>query len=288
MEDVITPAIRANFFARRVRICQFFTMLGFVGGGLLLESGKQGDWLMPAFVALFLIAGVSRLISAGLLASTGEPETSRSLIRGHNGFAELRRRLSGHSGMHVLWFLFAMQASVQISGPYFTPFMLRKLSLGYDEFMLLVALGFVGKVVALRAWGRIADRCGAHRLLWIGGVSIVPVSGVWIGLQWIAEPVPYLCVVQFLGGIGWAAYELGFFLMFSEAIPRRDRTTLLTLYNFGNSAALLVGALVGAAFLTWQQESYQAFLALFGLSSAARLLSLALLRRVPNGATGAG
>jgi MFS family permease len=281
MEDLIPAATRTHFFARRVRIGQFCTMLGFVIGGLLLEYGQRGNWLMPAFVAVFVIAACARFVSTGLLARTHEPASARSFAQTHIGMREIWQRLSGNSGMQVLWFLFAMQASVQISGPYFTPFMLRKLSLRYDEFMLLIVLGYLGKVVALRAWGRLANRAGARTLLWIGGVTIAPISGIWIALWWIEQPLVYLCLVQFIGGIAWAAYELGFLLMFYEAIPRSERTTVLTIYNFGNAAALLIGASVGALWLAWQQETHHAFLVLFVFSSLARLMSLVFLRRVP-------
>jgi MFS family permease len=280
MEDLVPAASRTHFFARRVRICQFCTMLGFVIGGLLLEFGQRGDWLMPAFVAVFVVAAVSRYVSTGLIARTSEPDTARCFTQSHVGLSEISRRLGSHSGMRVLWFLFAMQASVQLSGPYFTPFMLRRLGLGYHEFMLLIVLGFAGKVVALRTWGKLATKMGARTLLWIGGVSIVPVSGVWIALWWIEHPMLYLCVVQFVGGIAWAAYELGFFLIFFEAIPRSERTSVLTIYNFGNSAALLVGASCGATWLAWQGETHHAFLILFLISSVSRLLSLLLLKRI--------
>ena len=279
MEDLVPAAARAHFFAKRVRICQFCTMLGFAIGGLLLEFGKRGGWLMPAFIAVFAIAAGARFVSTALLATTSEPATARSFTRAHVGLSEIRRRLGGHAGMRMLWFLFAMQASVQLSGPYFSPFMLGKLGLSYDQFMMLMMLGFLGKVVAMRTWGKLAARAGARTLLWVGSVSIVPVSGVWIGLLWVDKPVLYLCGVQFIGGIAWAAYELGFFLMFFEAIPRSERTSVLTIYNFGNSAALLVGALFGAIWLAWSGETYQAFLALFVLSSIARLSSLWFLKR---------
>lgn len=278
MEDLVPAATRTTFFARRVRICQFCTMLGFAVGGLMLEWGKRHDRLMPAFIAVFAIAAISRGVSTYLLSRTAEPTSAKIFAKTHIGLREIMQRLRGHSGMKVLWFLFAMQASVQISGPYFTPFMLRKLDFRYDQFMLLVVLGFLGKVIALPAWGKLAHRCGARLLLWIGGVSIVPLAGLWLGLNWLPNPMLYLCVVQLLGGIGWAAYELGFFLMFFEAIPRRERTSVLTIYNFGNSAALLVGAAVGAVWLAYFRESYQAYLMLFVLSSVARLGSLVLLR----------
>ena len=45
----------------------------------------------------------------------------------------------------------------------------------------------------------------------------------------------YLAGVQLLSGIVWAAYELAMMLMFFEAIPRQDRTSVLTFYNWGNA-----------------------------------------------------
>lgn len=297
MEDVIPATSRTHFFARRVRICQFCTMLGFVIGGLLLETGKRGDWLIPAFAALFSLASLSRFVSTYLLSRTTEPANARIVARTHVGLKEICSRLLPNwtmgksaayeqgkpvAGMQMLWFLFAMQASVQLSGPYFTPFMLRKMELRYDEFMLLVVLGFLGKVVALPAWGRLANRAGPRILLWAGGMGMVPLSGAWIALEWLEQPRLFLCCLQFAGGIAWAAYELGFFLMFFEAIPRRERTSVLTIFNFGNSASLLVGAVIGACWLSWHHESHHAYLALFVFSSVARLFSLLLLRRLPN------
>ena len=54
---------------------------------------------------------------------------------------------------------------------------------------------------------------------------------------------------------------------------------MLTIYNFGNSASLLVGASLGAVWLAWFRESYNAYLALYVLSSVARLGSVVVWRR---------
>jgi MFS family permease len=145
--------------------------------------------------------------------------------------------------------------------------------------MVLVAFGFVGKLLTLPGWGRVAERLGPVRLLWFGGVGIVPVSALWL----VSQSFWYLAFVQVLGGALWAAYELAMVLLFFEAIPRRQRTSLLTMYNLANSAAMVVGGLLGAAYLGWFGGGRMAFLALFGLSSVARAATLGLLVRVPLG-----
>jgi MFS family permease len=179
-------------------------------------------------------------------------------------------------------YLFAVQVAVQISGPYFSPFMLAQLRLNYVQFMVLVALGFVGKVIGLPMWGKLAHRAGARTLMWIGGISITPVAGMWLALPWLDNPLWYLALVQLIGGIAWAAYELAFFLMFFETIPRNERISVLTLYNVGNALATAIGALLGASVLSLWGEVTSTYLFLFGISSLCRMLALVFLVRVPD------
>jgi MFS family permease len=143
--------------------------------------------------------------------------------------------------------------------------------------MLLIGAAYFGKVAALPTLGRLAQRYGARRLLWIGGLGIVPGAGLWI----VSHSFWYLLAVQLLTGACWAAYELAMFLMFFESIPKARRTDVLTLYNLGNTAALAGGALAGGALLSLFGPGAAAYLTLFGLSSALRVLALPLLQRVP-------
>ncbi len=200
-------------------------------------------------------------------------------------------------GAPLVLYLLAMQAAVQISGPYFAPYMLSHLKLSYMSYMALVGIGYLGKVLALPVWGRVAKQAGAPRLLWIGGASIVPMASLWLGADWLPDwdvsgaaqfaalplannlslEMVYLAGVQLLSGIVWAAYELAMLLMFLEAIPRAERPCVMTYYNFGNAAAQVVGGLVGAAILQFWQESHGAYMAIFAGSSLMRLATIPLL-----------
>jgi MFS family permease len=128
----------------------------------------------------------------------------------------------------------------------------------------------------------------------------VPIAGLWLGGDFFADwgtsqlleagiftiPVNlsaefvYLGVVQLISGIVWAAYELAMLLMFFEAIPKQERASVMTFYNFGNAAAQVIGGLIGAAILQVGHESHVAYLAVFGTSSLVRLCTVPLLRSV--------
>src|SRR5262249_23262245 len=241
-----------------------------------------------------------RFLSAWFLSRQSEPSRGRYKPR-QVPLREMFTRTRGDVGTPLVLYLLAMQTAVQISGPYFTPYMLGHEKLSYLSYMGLIGIGYLGKVIALPLWGRVAHYAGARRLLWIGGTSIVPVAGLWLAADlftpWqktftlqlgsltmpihFSAQMTYLGCVQMLSGIAWAAYELAMVLMFLEAIPRQDRACVLTFYNFGNAAAQVAGGLIGATILQPGHESHAAYMAVFGISSLMRLCTVPLLGKAP-------
>lgn len=274
---LVPDSIRAGFFARRTRFSQIGTLAGFVAGGMTLQYSKWWTVSIAPFAALFVTAAVARLISVRFLASQSEPQPPSEDHR-RVPLGELwggpRRRPDGR----LLVYLFAVQAAAQFAGPYFTPFMLKQLHFSYLQYVLLIGVSFTAKAMALPALGRLARRIGASQLLWIGGVAIVPASGMWL----VSNTFAYLVFVQVFAGLAWAAYELAMFLLFIEAIPDQDRTSVLTIYNVGNALATAAGALLGGSVLWLAGKRPETYLAIFGLSSIARLATIVFLMRVPS------
>jgi MFS family permease len=273
---IVPQAVRPRFFSIRARASQATVFLGFLAGGLGLQYAAVHDGVLITFAVLFLVAALCRLISAWMLARQSEPTPIPANMR-QIPWTKLWRHLRQHSGGQLLIYLVAVQASVQVSGPFFTPFMFQKLGLSYGQFVALISVAFMVKMFALPIWGGIAHKLGARRLLWIGGVGIVPLSVGWL----VSQNYYWLLVLQVTGGVTWAAYELAFFLLFFESIAEEERTSLLTLYNLINTMAWVAGALVGGLLLYLSGTTYNAYLMIFTLSSAGRCLALLLLARLP-------
>src|SRR5688572_18908273 len=87
---------------------------------------------------------------------------------------------TARNGGTLVWYLLAMQTAVQISGPYFNSYLLGDQKISYFDYMLMIGVGFLGKVLATPFWGRYAQQFGAKRLLWIGGILIIPLSSFWV------------------------------------------------------------------------------------------------------------
>ncbi|MFO0902162.1 MAG: MFS transporter [Pirellulales bacterium] len=276
IEGIVPRSLRTRFFAFRVRVSQACILVGFLIGGFALQYGKTHHLSLELFTGIFVVSGACRLASAWFLGRHRECRRRRVMPR-KMSLREWARNGRGTAGGKLLVYLFAVQIAVYLSGPYFAPFILSKLEIPYHHYALLIGLTFVGKVVALPAWGRLAHYASPHKLLWIGGLSIIPISGLWM----VSQSLPFLAVLQFCGGVTWAAYELAIVLMFFESIPRDERTSVMTIYNFGNSLAQVAGALLGALWLYEFNRSFDSYLWLFVASSVGRAATILLLRRVP-------
>jgi MFS family permease len=276
METVVPFRVRAPFFAMRTRLGQAGTLLGFLAGGAALQYGKHSGHVLAAFAAIFAIAALCRSFSARFLSR----QTESTMVRGRQRnvtVGELLTRIRTGSSERLLLYFLAVQVAVQISGPYFSPFMLGQLRISYLDYVGLLAASFVAKIVMLPACGRFAMQFGVRRLLWVGGVGIMPCSGLWL----YAREYWQLVLIQFFAGAVWAAYELAMFLMFFEAARREERTSILTLFNLANAMALVMGALIGGAILKLLGGSQEAYLVLFAVSSFARAGTLVFLKLAP-------
>lgn len=276
METVVPFRVRAPFFAMRTRLGQAGVLLGFIAGGAALQYGKYTELLLPAFVAIFAVASACRFLSGRYISRQTEPIAIHGEQRHVSPWELLSRIRKGRSERMLVYFL-AVQVAVQISGPYFSPFMLGQLRISYLDYVGLLATSFLAKIVMLPACGRLATRFGAHKLLWVGGIGIVPVAGLWLYAQTYAQ----LVALQFLAGAAWAAYELAMLLMFFETVRRDERTSILTIFNLGNAVALVIGALIGGLLLKTLGPSRESYLTLFALSSFARAATLICLKMIP-------
>ncbi|MBN2293357.1 MAG: MFS transporter [Pirellulales bacterium] len=276
MGALVPRTVRARFFAHRTLASQLAVLGGFVAGGCLLQWADAHDTVLIAFLILFIAAGGCRLLSLCLLSFQQEPALLRKNMK-RIPAREIVMRMHGTGVYRLLLYLVVVQGSVQLAGPFFTPYMFIKLQLSYGEYVVLIAMFFITKIFMLPVWGSFAHRLGAMRLLWLGGIGIAPLPAMWI----FSDNFGWLLFTQALSGVSWGAYELGFFLLFFDSIPEEERTGVLTFYNLANTVAWVLGSAVGGLLLYSLGTQPFAYLLLFGISSVGRCLALLVLKGVP-------
>ncbi len=277
---LIPKRVRAAFFARRSLATQLGTAAALFSGAAVLHAWEKLESPLIGFVFLFGVAALARAASTLLLIRHPEPEppTNEKIVGIKEIFGRLRRGTDGR----FLLFLAAMTASVNIGSPFFTPYFLKELELDYPRYVGLVGTAFLAKIIALSWLGRVANRIGSAQLLRYGAAAIVPVAGLWA----VSDHYGYMLGLEFLSGTAWAAYDLAAFLMLFETIKEKERTSLLSSYNFIHTVAVLLGSSIGALALTWIPQSREGFYTVFVGSTAARLVVAVFLLRLGWGRVG--
>ena len=272
---LVPERIRAPYFAWRTRFTQLGIMLGLAAGGIILELGKGWNWLPGAFAALFLAATVSRMFSAYFLSLQHEPTPPNQprLPRLGELFAAVRQNTASRAILYML----AAQAACQIAGPYFNPYMLGQLKLSYVHYLVLICTPYLARVACLPAWGRVVDRLGPYRVLWLSGLLVVPLPILWN----VSDSFTFLVAVQTYAGLTWAGYELAQLLLFFDTIPTERRVGLLTLFNLFNAVAIFSGSIVGGLMLAELGAGRYAYQMLFVASTLVRIVAMLALVRLP-------
>jgi predicted MFS family arabinose efflux permease len=276
METLVPSRVRARYFAWRTRVSQWGIALGFVGGGVALQLSDRLGIPLAVFALLFLAASASRFTSAGLLASQSEPQPPRC-SGPRPSLTMIFHWLTDGANGRLLVYLMAAQAAVQISSPYFNPYLLGELHFSYLIYVIVVCTAIVAKIAFLPTVGRIADRVGARCVFLMSAAAIIPSSALWL----VSNRWGYLIAIQIYSGMAWCAFDLATLLLFFETIPRQRRVDVLAYFNLATSAATAAGSLLGAGVLAALGTNQHAYWVLFALSTVARAAAIVLLVRIP-------
>jgi MFS family permease len=272
---VVPRGVRTRYFATRTRAAQAVMLVSLIGAGLLLHFGRQGDSYSWVYGALFVLAGLARLGSTICHTRISEPLP----MPPGNRTVPFRAFLRGPkavSGGRLLLYMLSLQVCVQVSGPFFGPYMLENLKFEYTTFAGLLCCSYIGRVAAMPLIGRFAQKYGAGNLLWIGGLGILPLAAIWV-----VSPSPYYLIwVQLLSGVLWGCYEMATMLLLLESIPANERTSVLTTQNALNATAIVSGSACGALLFSAMGQDTAAYHTLFITSSILRAGTLILLARV--------
>jgi MFS family permease len=269
IESLVPSAGRSRFLAWRSRVTQGAALVAFLVAGALLDAFAKGGRALQGFALLFALAGAARALSSACLAAKGEaPPPPRTAPR----WLDAARSFVRPGASRFLLFLLAFQVAANVSGPYFSPFMLVERRFSYAQYVALIAIGFVTKIVAYPLVPRLVRRYGPLATLVAGASCAVPLPLFWF---W-APQYPLVLTMQSLSGFAWGIIELTSTLLIFDQIGAHARLRILTLHNLLNALAVVVGSTVGALLL----EAYPHELSyryVFTTSVLARIVALATL-----------
>jgi MFS family permease len=270
---------RERYFATR-STCVSVAMLGaFLWAGYHLRDGAAAHNVSHAYALLFSVGFVARLASSAMLFYQPDPwPTPRDSLRRVLARTRLAVRSDGFR-LPVLLGVWLLGAHVSI--PFYAPFMLKTLGLGYDGFALLCAVQLLTKALAFPFLPRIASRLSLERML-VGSIALAAVVAYLWGS---GAGMAGLIVAQALSGGAWASYEFASFQLLLRSAKPTQRVEFLAMSASLGGFMQLSGALLGSFLLAKVGLGYRE---VFLVSAALRALPLLIfvpmvLERRPDG-----
>ena len=267
MGDLTDERERGRYFGRRNKITGFSSFASFFLAGYILHGFSDGfDSEYTGFVLIFALAFFSRLVSFSYLSKKYEPfyEVTEEKVEGLVEF--VRKSSSNNWGLFYLY-LGIMNFSVWVSAPFFTPYMLKDLELGYLAYTFITASAIVVKFLSMPVWGRAVDQYGARKVLSLAGFLMPVVPLLWS----FSTDVVYLIVVEAYSGLIWGAFEIAAFTFVFDTTEPRKRVAFIGYSNVINGAAVLAGAMAGGIIVKYNSLFWSNYLIVFVLSFVLRL-----------------
>lgn len=264
MSRLVPVEIRSRYFARRFWIVNVALLGSFLGAGLLLEAFRTHDAVLAGFTVLFGLALAARVTGAVVMSRKERSEPP---------IAPRRASIAGvlkRGRFRVAIFMATLLLGAQFAVPFFTPYMLKTLGLGFAEFALLVSLSILAKAIAFPLWRRAADRFRPVTVLALSGFLIAVVPAVWF----FFSSFEMIAFAQILGGVAWAGYELTSLELLMGDAPEDARVEFYSLASSLAASMQVLGALLGGIALHAELLDYRY---VFIVSSMGRALALLVL-----------
>ncbi len=238
MSDLIPSHKRGKYFGFRNSILGVLLVLVSLSAGITLRLSPK-KYIMHTFVAIFLIASISRFISFYYLLKMHEPsfEIEKISIMPANMFKSIRK----NDFLIFITFISLMNFAVYLSAPFFAVLMLQHFSFSYFEYSLVTVSAPFVMYIAMHSWGTIADKIGNAKVLNITSPLIAIVPVLWV----LNCNMIYLLVVQIFSGVVWSGFTISSFNYMFDASVSSKRVRYISYLNLINGIMISAGALSG-------------------------------------------
>jgi MFS family permease len=285
--DLVPERIRGRFFAFRTFMAGTVGIVLGIGAGKFIDFWKDIHLTdeIVAFSLMMIVGAGFGLWSVSILSKLHHPQFTK--VGGHESLVHsLREPFQNQRYRKLFVFRVVSDLSAGVAAPFFGVYMLATAKLGFTFVATLATISTLVNLLTLPTWGRLCDRYGYKPVIAIcaGGKALFAV--LWL---FTSPNTFWLFVIihifgAFDGGLGIAIPNLIY-----KTVPQDRRALYIAVDGSvvgiaATLAPLLGGALAGL--LVHMQVSIaglsiEHFKFLFLLSFTVRLISISLLRRVP-------
>ena len=252
MRDSIPENIMGSFFSKRMRIATGVGIGVSIVAAVFLDfwKGRFADQELAGYSILFLVGFAAGL--AGLLFLAKTPEIKMPVIEGKQKILKLLSQpFRDENFRKLIAFMCSWNFAVNLAGPFFMVYMLKRLGLSMSFIIGMSILSQVFNFLFLKIWGRYTDRFSNKSVLAISGplfiFSILAWTFTTMPEKYVLT-IPLLIVIHIVTGLSSAGVSLASGNISLKLAPKGQATVYLATNTIANSIAAGIAPILGGKF----------------------------------------
>jgi MFS family permease len=277
IRDFVPEKIMGRYFGKRMAIGTAAASVLALLAGVGIELGK---WYAPSefvpYSVLFLLGGSIGLSGVYFLSQVPEPKVAKHRPEGM--FESLGQPFRDHNFRRLLIFLGVLFFAINLSGPFYAVYMIKRLDMSMALVIGLAVLSQMMSVISFRFWGKAADNFTNKSALIVSGYIYIVSVLIWPFLL-ISDSyffmIPVLVIVHVLTGISAAGVNLCTANIALKAAPRGKATAFLAVNTLVHGVAAATAPILGGIVADNLPGSHLALIQHWLLTHAGAYLDLA-------------
>ena len=252
MRDLIPENIMGSFFSRRMRIATGVGIALSIIAAVYLDFWKKqfANQELMGYSILFIVGLAAGLTGLFFLAKTPEvrmPQGQEKL----KIFRLLSQPFRDENFRKLIAFMCSWNFAVNLAGPFFMVYMLKRLGLSMSFIIGLSIVSQVFNFLFLKIWGKYTDRFSNKSVLAISGPLFIFSIFAWTFTTMPEKyvlTIPLLIIIHVVMGLSSAGVSLASGNISLKLAPKGQATAYLAANTISNSIAAGIAPILGGKF----------------------------------------
>ena len=252
MRDLIPENIMGSFFSRRMRIATGVGVVLSILAAVYLDFWKRyfATQELAGYQILFFVGFATGLAGLFFLAKTPEIRMPQ-VVEKQKILQLLSQPFRDENFRKLIAFMCSWNFAVNLAGPFFMVYMLKRLGLSMSFIIGLSIVSQVMNFLFLKVWGRYTDRFSNKSVLAISGplfiLSILAWTFTTMPEKYVLT-IPLLVVIHIVMGLSSAGVSLASGNISLKLAPKGQATAYLAANTIANSVAAGIAPILGGKF----------------------------------------
>lgn len=252
MRDLIPQNVLGSFFSKRMRIATGVGIALSVAAAVYLDYWKKflPSHELQGYSILFFVGFLAGIVGLYFLAKTPEksmlPAAEKVKILGLLG-----QPFRDENFRKLIAFMCSWNFAVNLAGPFFMVYMLKRLGLSMSFIIGLSIVSQVMNFLFLKIWGRYADRFSNKSVLAVCGPLFILAILAWTFTTMPEKyflTIPLLIGIHAVTGLSAAGVSLASGNISMKLAPEGQATAYLATNTIVNSVAAGIAPILGGKF----------------------------------------